>query len=228
MLVTYRRSGGPKPRTDESVEVSPTGEVTSRRVVTVGRAGRFASQLEPADLKSIEKAVAAVAGATVEMEAPGRPPYEIEDVEASQASLSFHPEQKLPRPVTTLRNRLRALYESLAEHPLSGIELSVDPAGKFATLRALGDAPTSVDWSIASATYDLYDARQAYMSSGQLDFGLHGGRQELAPGWTREAPFAGLTFSPEMTLQVRLVFSMKFDEERWRDCQITVVAGKGW
>jgi hypothetical protein len=228
MLVTYRRSGGPKPRSDESVEVSEDGTVTSRRVVALARVGRFASQTEPAVLKSLAKAVEAVADATVEMEAPGRPPYEIEDIETSEASLSFHPEQKLPKPVTTLRNRLRKVYADLGENPVAGIELAVDASGTTATVRAIGGEPCEVDWANASATFDLHDARQALVSSGQLDFGLGNGRQQLATDWQQTARLSSLDFSPEMTLQVRLGFSMRFDGDRWRDCQVTVVAGKGW
>ncbi len=228
MLVAYRRSGGPKPRTDESVEVADDGVVTSRRVVTIARAGRFASKLDGADLKSLEKAVAAVASAEVEIEAPSRPPYEIEDIETGQASLSFHPEQKLPRPVTTLRNRLRALYEELADHPVAAVELSVAESGKALSVRTIGSEPCQVDWSNAAATYDVYDARQAFETSGSADLELGSGRQEVAPGWEKSATLSEVAFSPEKTLQVRLTFSMKFDEERWRECQLTVVAGKGW
>ncbi len=228
MLVAYRRSGGPKPRTDESVEVGEDGAVVSRRVVTIARAGRFTSKLEAADLKTFKKAVSAVASAEVAMEAPGRPPYEIEEIATAEVSLSFHPEQKLPKPVTTLRNRLRKLYEEAAEHPVSGIELRVDAAGQSVAVEAIGGEPAEVDWSNATVTYDLYDGRQAYVSSGTVDLGLAGGRQQLARGWVREAPIADVDFSPEKTLQVRLTFSMKFEGDRWRDCQITVTAGKGW
>ena len=227
-LISYRRTGGPDPQSDEAVEVSESGEVTGRRVVATGRAGRFTSRLDPADLKSLEKVAAAIAGMAVDMEAPSRPPYEIEDIETRAVSLSFHPEQKLPRPVTTLRNRLRKLYEDLAEHPAAALEMAVHESGRSVQLRALGESVCEVDWTNASATWDLYDARQAYESSGQLDFGLERGRQELASGWTREARLDGVSFSPEKTLQVRFVFSMKFEDDRWRDCQLTAVAGKGW
>lgn len=228
MLVTYRRSGGPDPQSDESVEVTAEGEATSRRVVSIGRAGQFASQLEPADLKRLAGAVEAVAGATVETEAPGRPPYEIEDIETSGASFSFHPEQKLPRPLTALRNRLRKLYEETAEHPVSGIELTVGASGQSVALQAIGSEPVELDWSNAAVTYDLYDARQAHVSSGTVDLGLAGGRQAVAPGWVRERPLMDVEFSPEKTLQLRASFSMKFDDDRWRECQLTVTAGRGW
>lgn len=228
MLVTYRRSGGPKPRSEEQLEVSETGEATARRVVAAGRAGWFASRLDDAELASLRKTVAAVAGVTVDLEAPGRPPYQIEDIETAGGSLSVHPAQKLPRPVTTLRNRLRGEYEELAENPVAGLELAVDASGSTVSVRAIGAAPCEVDWSAAAATYDLYDARQAWVSSGEVELTLNGGRQELAPGWEQHAPITGIAFSPEKTLQVRLAFSMKFDDGRWRDCQVTVVAGKGW
>lgn len=228
MLVAYRRSGGPDPQSDESVDVSAQGAVTSRRVVSIGRAGRFASELDAAELKSLAKAVAAAADAEVELAAPGRPPYEIEAVEASSTALSFHPEQKLPRPVTTLRNRLRKLYEDLGDNPVAGIELAVDASGTTATLRAIGVEPCDVDWTNASATFDLYDARQAWQNSGAVDFRLEPGRQQAAVGWRTTSPLPGVDFSPEKTLQLRFMFSMKFDDERWRECQITVVAGKGW
>lgn len=228
MLVTYRRSGGPKPRSEEQLEVSETGEVSARRVVAAGRAGWFVSRLDEADLASLRKAVAAVAGIVVDLDAPGRPPYQIEDIETAGGSLSVHPAQKLPRPVTTLRNRLRGLYEELAGSPVAGIELAVDASGSTASVRAIGDGPCEVDWSAPSATYDLYDARQAWENSGEVELGLNSGRQELTPGWEQHAPITGIAFSPEKTLQVRLTFSMKFDDGRWRDCQVTVVAGKGW
>lgn len=209
------------------MEVDDSGAVADRRVVTLRRAGRFAAQLEPAELKALEKAVAAAASAEVEMQAPSRPPYEIEDIESEQNSLSFHPEQKLPRPVTLLRNRLRKLHEDLADHPVAAVELEAGDSGDVIRVRVIGEAPCQVDWGSGEATYDLFGSNEALLTSGSVKFPVLAGRQELQPGWQEEAGLS-VEFSADKTLQVRLPFSMKFEDGRWRDCQLTAVAGKGW
>jgi hypothetical protein len=226
--VSYRRSGGPDPQTDESVEISDSGEAVSRRVVSIGCAGTFAASLDAAELKTFAREAAAVADAVVELDVPSRPPYEIEEIETAATTHSFHPEQKLPRPVTTLRNRLRKLYEQLAQSPVAAVALEIDESGPTVTIRTVGDGPCEVDWTNPAATYDLYDSRQAFVGSGRVDFGLTGGRQAVPAGWKKDVPLGGIEFSPDKTLQVRIEFSMKFGDGRWRDCQVTATAGKGW
>ena len=162
------------------------------------------------------------------MQAPSRPPYEIEDVETQGNSLSFHPEQKLPRPVTVLRNQLRKLHEDVADHPVAAVELEVGDSGDVIRIRVIGEAPCEIDWGGGAATYDLFGSNEALLTSGSVEFAVPAGRQEFQPGWEQEARLSGLEFSSDKTLQVRLTFAMKFDDGRWRDCQLTAVAGKGW
>ena len=72
MFVSYHRSGGPRPRSDELVEIDDTGAARARRVVAIGRTGSFAFQLDAAALASLRKAVSGAANTPVEAALYGR------------------------------------------------------------------------------------------------------------------------------------------------------------
>jgi|GEM_PF-4786859 len=228
MLVSYRRSGGPKPRSDELLEVQESGEVSLRRVVSRDRAGWFEGALGGEELAALNKAVAGVAGAEVTLDAPGRPPYETEEIVTGAASLRFHPVQKLPRPVASLRDRLRELAERFRERPVAAIELEVEATFTSVRVSAVGTREVDVNWEGASATYDLFGKDEALLGSGVVELVLPNGPQTVAPGWTREEQLAGVEFEAGRTLQVRLTLSMKYPDGAWREAQVTAVAGKGW
>lgn len=228
MLVSYRRTGGPKPRSDELVEVDDSGAVRVQRVVSLDTAGSFAWSLEPAALVTVTKAAKAIDGLEVGLEAPGRPPYEIEDLSHASTTLSFHPAQKLPRQAGALRKRLRELYDAAIEHPVAALRLEVDGPLGLIRLRTIGITECEVELQPAPEGWTLFGAKQEWLASGTVDFEAEAGRQTLAPGWERTAYLAGVDFESEQTLQVRMPLSMKFPDGRWRDCQLTATAGKGW
>lgn len=228
MLVSYRRTGGPKPRSDELVEVDDSGDVRVQRVVSLDTVGAFAWWLEPAALATVAKAATAIGGLTVELQAPGRPPYEVEELSNASTTLSFHPAQKLPRQAGALRKRLRELYDAAIEHPVAALHLEVDGPSGLIRLRTIGTTECEVELQHAPEGWTLFGAKQGWLASGTVDFEAGAGRQTLAPGWERTAHLAGVTFESEQTLQVRIPLSMKFPDGRWRDCQLTAIAGKGW
>ena len=228
MFASYHRSGGPKPRSDESVEIDDTGAARARRVVAIGRTGSFAFQLDAAALASLRKAVSGAANTPVELQAPGRPPYETEEVTAGGESFRFHPGQKLPRPLSTLANRLRGIAEEAMEHPVSGIELTFDQPHNAVVLLALGAAPVAVEWTTDHLAYDLFGPGQALLQSGVLPLGLSPGRQVLQTGWRHAIELTSITVAEDQTFQAKLHFSMTFADGRARESQLTLVAGKGW
>ena len=225
-LVTYRRSGGPRPRSDELLEIGEAGAATLRRVVSARAAGEFADNLSESAVKRLAKAVDAVDGASVTLKAPGRPPYETEEVTTGAGTFRFHLSQKLPKPVAALADRLREISEDLLDHPMAGIEVVAAPP--TVRLSAVGSSPCEVNWN-GSPTYDLFGEDEGLLKSGELSVDLPGGPTEVAPGWSIEIPLPNdLDFNPKCTLQVRVTFAMKYNDGTWRDAQITAVAGKGW
>ena len=228
MLVTYRRSGGPKPRSDELLVIDDSGEVTLRRVVNIDRVGSFHGQVAAGELLPLRKLIDAAAKATVSLQAPSRPPYEIEEMDIGGDSLRFHPAQKLPKAVTNLRDRLLEIGEEALGSPVLAIELRVDPSAGRVRLLAVGERPGELDADEATATYDLFGPDESLLSSGQVALPLPPGPERIVPGWSAEAPLPSMEFAPQNTLQVRVAFRLKFLDGAWRDVQITALAGKGW
>jgi hypothetical protein len=177
-------------------------------------------------MAAVRKLVDAAAKAQVTMQAPGRPPFETEEIDAGAATLRFHPAQKLPRAVAALRDRLLEIGAEVLESPESGVELTLDAANGKAGIAAIGSG-AAVDWESAAATFDLFAANEALLSSGTFGLGLTGS-QRLSRGWRHEASLPHMEFEPAMTLQVRIVFRLKYPDGAWREAQLTAVAGKGW
>ncbi len=225
-VITYHRTGGPAPRSDELLEVEDSGAATLRRVVNEGAVGEFADGASDSRSRKLAKAIGAAAGTEVRFQPPGRPPYETEEIVAGSDTFRFTPHQKVPKPVDRLRDQLVNLAAELVEHPVSALRLTLEPPKL--TITAVGSQPSEVEWN-GAVTFDLFGEDESIERSGQLELGVAPGPTSVDPGWSAEVELpADVNFNAKKTLQVRATLRMKFADGRWRDAQVTAVAGKGW
>jgi len=209
------------------LEVEDSGEAFLRRVVALNRAGSFASELSDVELEALRKAVKAVGNSTVTIDAPGRPPYEIEELSSDAASLKFHPAQKLPKAVRTLRDQMLEVAEGVIEHPIAGMELSVAAESGTVSVQAIGSEAVEANWDSAAVTFDLFGKDEALLTSGTVALETPSGIEVHAPGWRCLGKLV-IDFHPDQTLQVRLRLGLKYADGAWRQAEITAVEGKGW
>ncbi|HMO54692.1 MAG TPA: hypothetical protein PJ994_09325 [Tepidiformaceae bacterium] len=229
-FVRYLRSGGAPPSNDELLEIEEDGAFTLRRVVGGARVGEFAGSVPAAQMKTLSRRRDDPGLAAPDREPPAMPPTVVEDVSAPHLSVEVGYESTIKnKPLAALVRALRKLTEDLTDQPVAALELSIEPDAMSLTLRRIGDA-RALEVANGRASYDHFGKEQELLSTGRLEVPFSTEEaHDLPPGWEVVIPLSvNGGFSRDHTLQVRLIFRMRYSDGIWRDAELSAIAGKGW
>jgi hypothetical protein len=235
-LVSFRRSGGREPSDDERLDVWPDGRFEARRTVGGRRIGRFAGELDEADLADLEGKAAAAAGAGDVNVATPMDGATVSVIVAG-AELRAGSNEPLDGPWGDLVGGVKSLLDGpVLGAPVAGLEL--DATASQAVLRHIGDAPLEVDTASVAVRAVRLDAQGAVL--GRWQGTAAPAQVEDAPrtaaatwvtadaGWELDLPFRhGLELTLDDRLQVWVTLQVRDASERRSARLFAAVSGAG-
>jgi hypothetical protein len=222
-VITFRRSGGMPPGSDEWLQIDADGRFRMRRVDAVGAIGSFAGALDEETHRRVMAEADECAGAPGPGEpgpggapGPGGPPpavvpdsvTERVDVDAHSESLGSYDEPT--GACAPLVTDLRALLDALIEHPVAALALEVAPPR--AVLRHRGRTALRLEAEPIEVTTVHWDVDGSVLAQEQAR--VPAAAQDVAPGWELTVVDDLPAPTPGQWLQVDLILAVTVEGAR--------------